>query len=76
MELWEYNTYLSSYENKQKSDISNAILIGYYAAYYTNGGKKAKSPNELIKQMYVKVKKQSFEEGLKEIEKIRALEEA
>lgn len=75
LELWEYNAYLSAYEAKQKQDISNAILTGYYAAYYTNGGKNAKSPNDLIKQIYVpKSSKQSFEDGLKDIERLRELE--
>jgi len=51
-----------------------AILTGYYAAYYTNGGKKAKNPNELIKKLYAK--KQSFEDGLKDIERLKEMEKA
>jgi len=52
--------------------VANAILTGYYAAYYTNGSKKAKNPNELIKKLYAK--KQSFEDGLKDIERLKELE--
>jgi len=41
-----------------------------------NGGRKAKNPNELIKEVYkYKPQKQSFEEGLKDIEKIKMLEQ-
>ena len=47
-------------------------MTGYYAAYYTNGGKKAKSPNDLIKKLYVKA--QSIEEGMRNIERLKALE--
>jgi len=75
LELWEYNTVVTGYQERQKSEISNAILTGYYAAYYMNGGKRAKNPNELIKQMYTqKHPKQSFEDGLRNIERIRRLE--
>jgi len=49
-------------------------MTGYYAAYYTNGGKKAKSPNELIKKLYAT--KQSFEDGLRDIEKLKEIEKA
>lgn len=52
--------------------MANAIMTGYYAAYYTNGGKKAKKPDELIKKLYAK--KQDFNEGLKAIEKLKASE--
>ena len=72
MALWEYNTYVSALQDKQKADMANAILTGYYAAYYTNGGKKAKNPNELIKKLYTP--KQSFSEGLKDIERLKELE--
>lgn len=75
LELWEYNTYIIAFQDSQKSDISNAILTGYYTAYYMNGGKKAKNPNELIKEVYSqKPKKQSFEDGLRDIERLRELE--
>jgi hypothetical protein len=50
-------------------------LTGYYSAYYQNAGKKAKNPNELIKELYkTQSSKQTFEEGLKEIEKLKELE--
>ena len=39
MELWEYNAYITSYGDKRKYDTAFCILSGYYAAYYTNGGK-------------------------------------
>ena len=74
MELWEYNVYVSAFQEKQKNDVANAILTGYYAAYYTNGGKKAKNPNELIKKLYAK--KQNFNEGLRDIERLKELEKA
>ena len=74
MELWEYNVYVSAFQEKRKGDAANAILTGYYAAYYTNGGKKAKNPNELIKKLYTK--KQSFEDGLRDIERLKELEKS
>ena len=50
-------------------------MAGYYTAYYINGGKKTKSPNDLIKEIHEpKKQKHSFEDGLKAIERIRALE--
>ena len=72
MELWEYNTYIIAFQDKQKGDTVTAILTGFYAAYYTNGGKKAKSPNELIKKLYAK--KQSLDDGLRDIERLKELE--
>ena len=72
--MWEYNIYVSALQDKQNGDTANAIMIGYYVAYYTNGGKKAKSPNELIKELYSK--KQSFEDGLRDIERLKELEKA
>lgn len=76
MDLWEYNAYTEAIETRQKSDIANAILTGYYTAYYMNSGKKAKSPNELIKGLFNsnKAKKQSFSDGLADIEKLREFE--
>ncbi|MCL2177316.1 MAG: hypothetical protein FWB72_05190 [Firmicutes bacterium] len=75
LELWEYNAFIEAYHDKQKQNISNAILTGYYAAYYINGGKKTKPPNKLIDEMYKPTKqKQSFEDGLKDIQKIMELE--
>lgn len=70
--MWEYNTYITAYQENQKIDVSNAILTGFYAAYYTNGGKKAKSPKELIKRLYSK--KQNLEDGLRDIEKLKRIE--
>jgi hypothetical protein len=72
MELWEYNTVISTLQEKHKCETANAILTGYYVAYYMNGGKKAKNPNELIKSMYTK--KQSLEDGLRDIEKLKKTE--
>lgn len=65
--------YLAAYRERQKAEEVNAILTGYYAAYYTNGGKKAKNPKELIRKIYAK--KQSLEDGLREIEKLKKAEE-
>ena len=40
-----------------------------------NGGKKAKNPNDLIKEMFTKKSpKQSFEKGLQDIERLIELE--
>lgn len=72
LELWEFNVYVSARQELRKNDAAQAILTGYYAAYYTNGGKKAKNPNELIQKLYVK--KQSLENGLREIERLKELE--
>ena len=74
MELWEFNTFVTSYAETQKSNTANAILSGYYTAYYLHGGKKAKDPNKLIKQLYVKENKQSVNDGFAEIERIMRLE--
>lgn|GEM_PF-1705939 len=75
LELWEYNNFILAGENRQKREISSAILSGYYTAYYMNGGKKAKSPNDLIKDLYSKKPvRQSFEQGLKDIERLKELE--
>ncbi len=71
LELWEYNSYLVSY-NSRKDGAVNAILTGYYAAYYTNGGRKTKNPNELIKKLYAE--KQSLDAGLKDIERLKEAE--
>lgn len=73
LELWEYNTFIGAYEENKKAAVANAILTGYYSAYYTNAGKKAKSPDELIKKLYAK--KQSAEDGLRDIEKFKRIEE-
>jgi hypothetical protein len=75
LELWEYNVCVTSYSEKQKLEMSNAILTGYYCAYYMNGGKKAKSPNDLIEQLHSdKSANQLFEQGIQDIERIRRLE--
>ena len=70
--MWEYNVYISACYEKQKNDTANSIMTGYYTAYYTNSGKKAQNPNELIKKLYAK--KQSFEDGLRDIERFKELE--
>lgn len=72
LDLYEYNIYISAVQDKQKNEMANAIMIGYYTAYYTNGGKKAKNPNELIKKLYAK--KQSLEDGLRDIERLKESE--
>lgn len=72
MTLWEYNSYMQGQELVQKQQTAACILTGYYAAYYVGGGKKAKNPNDLIGRLYAK--KQSFEEGLMEIQRIKEME--
>ena len=72
LELWEYNAYLTAYQENRKTDVANAILTGYYAAYYTNGGKKTKNPDDLIKKLYSH--RQSLEDGLKDIERLKKIE--
>lgn len=57
---------------KQKEQTVNAIMTGYYSAYYTNASKKVKSPEELISKLYTK--KQSYEDGLRDIERLKKLE--
>lgn len=63
---------MDGYGVRVKSETAQAILTGYYTAYYMNGGKKAKSPDRLIKSLYQG--KQSQEEGMREIERIKKLE--
>ncbi|MDR3022290.1 MAG: hypothetical protein LBU60_06440 [Clostridiales bacterium] len=77
LELWEYNICIKVHQEKQMQHTVQAILTGYYCAYYMNGGKKAKNPNELIKQLHNKKSfKQSFEDGLKAIERFKCIERA
>ena len=64
--------YMQGYEIKLKQDTANCILTGYYCSYYMNSGKHAKDPNELIRKMFTK--KQSMEDGLKDIARIKKLE--
>ena len=72
LELWEYNTYVLAMQERQKQNQVQSILTGYYTAYYMNGGKKAKHPNELIKNLYKQsTSKQSLEDGLRDIQKIK-----
>lgn len=61
-------------EERIKNDIINCILTGYYVAYYINSGRKAKSPKELIQQLFRK--KETFEDGMMAINRIKKLEEA
>lgn len=72
LELWEYNSYVRGTLEREKSEAAHCIMTGYYTAYYTNGGRKTKSPNELIGRL--QTKKQSREDGLREIERVKALE--
>lgn len=72
MELWEYNAYVTACGEKRSLDTAYCILAGYYAAYYTNGGRKAKSPDELIRRLGAK--KQTADEGMRAIERVKALE--
>lgn len=73
LELWEYNAFVGAYEERRKLDTANAVMTGYYAAYYNNAGKKAKNPNEIIKKLFSR--KQSFEEGLRDIERVKQAEQ-
>lgn len=63
---------MDGYGVRAKSETAQAILTGYYTAYYINGGKKAKSPDKLIRSLYGE--KQSYESGMREIERIKKLE--
>ena len=72
LELWEYNSYILGYTEGQRQNVANSILNGYYTAYYLSGQKKKKSPQELISRMFAE--KQTFEEGLAQIEKIKEME--
>ena len=74
LELWEYNIYVQAFGEQQKYQTAQAIMTGYYAAYYTNGGKKAKKPDELIKKLFIK--KQNLDEGLKAIERLKEMEKS
>ena len=68
----EYNAYIDGYGIRAKSESAHAIMAGYYTAYYINGGRKAKSPDKLIRLLYGE--KQSYESGMREIERIKKLE--
>ena len=63
--------FLIGCEEIGKRDAIQAILIGYYSAYYINGGKKTKNPNDLIRKLYAK--KQSFEDGLRDIQRLKEM---
>jgi len=77
LELWEFNAYVTAVQEQHIRNQSQAILTGYYTAYYMNGGKKAKNPNELIKKLYKKPKpKQRLEDGFRDIRKLREMEKS
>lgn len=63
---------MAGYEQSRKQHDIDSILTGYYCAYYNNGGKRAKPPSELIRTLFVK--KQSFEDGLKDIERVKEVD--
>lgn len=65
--------FIEGRETAKKNDVAQAILTGYYAAYYNNNGKKAKKPDELIKKLFQK--KQALSEGLAEIQALKDREE-
>ena len=72
LELWKYNAYVTARQDSQKEEAVNAILTGYYTAYYMSGGSKAKSPKELIDKLYNE--KQSLSDGFADIERIKRME--
>lgn len=63
---------MEGFEIRENRRTADCILTGYYCAYYTNGGKKAKSPKELISSLHRK--RQSRDEGFRDIERIKQLE--
>lgn len=73
LELWELNAVMQAYAEKQKADVNIAILTGYYTAYYMNGGRNVKSPDELMKKTFGK--KQTIADGMAQINKIKQLEQ-
>ena len=72
MELWEYNAVMRAYTVREDRRAAETIATGYYTAYYVNGGKKAKPPSELIARL--NRPKQTPEEGLLAIERVKNLE--
>jgi len=72
LELWQYNILIRAYEEKRKEKVLDCILIGYYTAYYLNGGKKAKKPRDLANLMFKE--KQNLEEGFKQIDLLKKKE--
>ena len=64
--------FMQGFADSRKDATADAVLTGFYVGYYVNGGKKAKSPEELLKRLYAE--KQSREDGLRAIEKVKKLE--
>lgn len=48
MSLCEYNYFIEGKERARRYKSAECILTGFYAAYYVNGGNKARKPRELI----------------------------
>lgn len=71
MSLWEYNYYAEGKLIARKNESVNCILTGYYAAYYVNGGNKARKPKELIELIFGKVN--SYQDSADDIYKTKAL---
>lgn len=82
MSMEEYQAYLEGFNLRLLDRHAQAINIGFWAAYYTNGGKKAKSPAKQIAELKGKVGKAAGkkrgtagDEGMtEEIAKFEALE--
>lgn len=72
MTLWEFEAFIDGYGERLKERSSDCIMTGYYAAYYLTAGKRAQPPDVLISRL--SGKKQSDEEGLRQIELAKELE--
>lgn len=71
MSLYEYNYYAEGVSIARKNESVNCILTGYYAAYYVNGGNKARKPKELIELIFGK--ENSYRDSAEDINKTKAL---
>lgn len=71
MSLSEYNYFIEGKEQARRYESADCILTGYYAAYYVNGGNKARKPRELIDLIFCE--KRSYADDAELIEKAKAL---
>lgn len=64
------------YQDRQLDAQCLSVLTGYWAAYYTNGGKKAKKPSKIIQEMRKSVQPQAemiHDDTVQSFEELEAL---
>lgn len=54
---------MRGYSRRYNDEMSVAVITGYYCGYYTNA-KRAKSPKDILKELYSKTKKKQTGEDM------------